>query len=196
MSRSARAAERTCVIDHVALVVVRIESVLARLEPLGLDIGPVEEFPSEGTREAYVGASACSARLLLMQPIGSVGPYARALATRGPGLHHVGVNVAALEKHVAEVRGWLLHPRSVETMTRSRTAWLARPGVGTLLELHEAKPTPAGPRVVQALEVPVEAGLEPLLEPYGLLASTDGRARFVLAGQRFDASQLAACSAK
>ncbi len=194
MSRSASAAESTGVMDHVALVVVRIESVLACLEPLGLEIGPVEEFPSEGTREAYVGASACSARLLLMQPIGSVGPYARALATRGPGLHHVGVNVAALERHVAEVRGWLLHPRSLETMTRSRTAWLARPGVGTLLELHEAELTP-GPRVVEALEVPVEAGLEPLLEPYGLLASTDGRARFVLAGQRFDASQLAACSA-
>ena len=176
--------------DHVALLVANVETVLSRLEPLGLSVGPVEEFPTEGTREAYVGAPESRGRLLLMQPLGTEGPYARALASRGPGLHHVAVNVTALEEHVAQVSGWLLHPRSLESVAKYRTAWLARPGVGTLLEIREAAPV-AGHPIVQALEVPVEPGLEPLLEPYGLLPSTDRRAHLVLAGRRFEATQLA-----
>lgn len=176
--------------DHVALLVANVETVLARLEALGLSVGPVEEFPTEGTREAYVGAPASRGRLLLMQPLGAEGPYARALVARGPGLHHVAFNVTALEEHVAHVSGWLLHPRSLESVARFRTAWLARPGVGTLLEIREAAPVGGHP-IVQALEVPVEPGLEPLLEPYGLLPSTDRRAHLVLAGRRFEATHLA-----
>ncbi|MBI3097372.1 MAG: VOC family protein [Planctomycetes bacterium] len=176
--------------DHVALLVANVEAVVARLDALGLSAGPIEEFPAEGTREAYAGAPDCSARLLLMQPMGTEGPYARAFAARGPGLHHVAVNVPALEKHIAHVRGWLLHPRSLESITKCRTAWLARPGVGTLLEIRDAAPV-GGPPMVQAIEVPVEPGLEPLLEPYGLLPSSDRRAHLVLAGRRFEATQLA-----
>jgi len=184
--------ERTehAAMDHVALLVDSIETVLSRLEPLELAVGPIEEFPSEGTREAYIGASESRARLLLMQALGTEGPYARALARRGPGLHHVAVNVTALEEHVARVRGWLLHPTSLGSVPRFRTAWLARPGVGTLMEILEGAPVDGQP-VVEAVEVPVEPGLEPLLEPYGLRPSADGRAYLVIAGQRFEATQLA-----
>lgn len=176
--------------DHVALLVASVETVLARLEALDLSVGPVEEFPAEGTREVYVGAPECRGRLLLLQPLGTEGPYARALASRGPGLHHVAINVTALEEHVAQVRGWLLHPASLESVARYRTAWLARPGVGTLLEIREAAPVSGHP-IVQTLEVPVRPGLEPLLEPYGLQPSTDCRAHLVLAGRCFEAAQLA-----
>jgi methylmalonyl-CoA/ethylmalonyl-CoA epimerase len=176
--------------DHVALLVANVETVLSRLEPLGLSVGPVEEFPAEGTREAYVGGPECGGRLLLMQPLGAEGPYARALAARGPGLHHVAINVPALEEHVAQVRGWLLHPTSLESVARYRTAWLARPGVGTLLEIREAAPVGGHP-IVQAVEVPVEPGLEPLLEPYGLLPSADRGAHLLLAGRRLEAAELA-----
>jgi hypothetical protein len=176
--------------DHVALLVVNIETVLARLEPLGLAVGTVEEFPSEGTREVYVGAPECSALLLLVQPVGVDGPYARALSERGPGLHHAAFNVTALDDHVANVRGWLLHPASLESVANYRTAWLARPGVGTLLEIREAEPVVGSP-VVEALEVPVSPGLEPLLEPYGIQPSADRYAHLVIAGQRFEARELA-----
>lgn len=178
-------------LDHVALVVASIETALARLEPLELAVGPVEEFPAEGTREVYVGAPGCAARLLLMQPTSAQGPYARALAARGPGLHHVAVNVAALEAHVDRLRGWLLHPKSLESIAHGRTAWLARPGVGTLIEVREAEPV-SGPPVVEAVEVPVQPGLESLLEPYGLLPSGDGRAHLALAGRRLEARAVAA----
>jgi hypothetical protein len=150
----------------------------------------VEEFPDEGTREAYIGAPECSGRLLLMQPLGAEGRYARALAARGPGLHHVAINVSALEEHVAGVRGWLLHPASLQSVARVRTAWLARPVIGTLLEIREAAPV-GGQPTVQALEVPVEPGLEPLLQLYGLAPSGDRCAHLVLAGRRFEATQLA-----
>lgn len=176
--------------DHVALLVASVETVLSRLEPLRVTVGPVEEFPSEGTREVYLGAPESGGRLLLVQPLGSEGPYARALAARGPGLHHVAFNVSALEEHVSHVSGWLLHPKSLESVARYRTAWLARPGVGTLLEIREAAPVGGSP-IVEAVEVPAEPGLERLLEPYGLLPSTDRRSHLVLAGRRFEATTLA-----
>ena len=53
-------------LDHVALVVEHLEPVLERLRPLDLPIGPIDDFPEEGTREVYLGSGA--ARLLLMQP--------------------------------------------------------------------------------------------------------------------------------
>ena len=176
--------------DHVALLVASIERVFVRLEGLGLSIGLIEEFPTEGTREAYVGEPECSGRLLLIQPLGAEGPYASALATRGPGLHHVAINVTALEVHIAHVHGWLLHPTSLESVAKYRTAWLARPGIGTLLEIREAAPVSGHP-IVQALKVPVEPGLEPLLEPYGLQPSADHHAHLVLGGQCFEGTQLA-----
>jgi len=176
--------------NHVALLVVSFETVLSRLESLGLAVGAVQEFPTTGTREVYLGAPECSARLLLVQPLGSDGPYARALVARGPGLHHAAFNVAALDEHVSNMRGWLLHPVSLKSVADYRTAWLARPGIGTLLEISEADPV-GGPPVVEALEVPVEPGLERLLEPYGIQPSTDRCAYLVLSGQRFEARQLA-----
>ena len=82
-------------IDHVAVLVADLEAALRDLTPLGLETGPIEEFPSEGTRECYLGRSDQSAKLLLLTPHGDAGPYARALARRGPGLHHVGLRAAS-----------------------------------------------------------------------------------------------------
>ena len=177
------------VVDHVALVTRSLERALGRLEGLGLATGPVERFPSEGTREVYVGAEHERARLLLLEPLGEDGPYTRAMARRGPGLHHVALAVPDLDAFLASLRGWLLHPRSVFTRERSRTAWLARPGCGALIEVQErAEPAPGrdqGLGLVSRLEVPLAASAPPdLLEGLdavgSALAPTAGAARLEL----------------
>ena len=172
-------------LDHVALVVPELEPVVERLGLAPELIGPIEEFPSEGTREVYVGNGTAS--LLLLQPLTSDGPYARALGKRGPGLHHVALRTPDLEEFLRGVRGWLLHPASVDTIARSRTAWLARPGVPTLVEVQEASAAEGEP-LVTAVEVP--GPLDALTPSAGLDASPDGTIRLTVAGRRRSVSDL------
>jgi methylmalonyl-CoA/ethylmalonyl-CoA epimerase len=171
--------------DHVALVCQKLEAVLTRLAQQDVQpSGPIEDFPGEGTREVYVGDG--SAKLLLMEPTAPDGPYGRALAKRGPGLHHVAVNAPDLDAFLAEVRGWLLLPASLKTIAQSRTAWLARPGVATLLEVHEAQPSEGVP-LVEAVEVPGPLDVSPR---FGLSQADDG-VWLTIGGRRLRASELA-----
>ncbi|MBL4850530.1 MAG: hypothetical protein JKY65_33855 [Planctomycetes bacterium] len=126
------------ILDHIALLVAEIEPVLKRLADLDLPAGEIETFPGEGTREVYLGDPKRPALLLLLQPI-SEGPYARALAKRGPSLHHVAIQVPDLNAFAGQVKGWLLHPHSLESQRKANTLWFARPGVGTLLEVTSGK---------------------------------------------------------
>lgn len=169
-------------LDHVALVVRRLEPVLERLE--GLDAGPIEDFPSEGTREVYLGAGL--ARLLLMEPTNAGGPYGRALAKRGSGVHHVAVNVPDLEGFLGRVRGWLLVPACLRDLVKTRTAWLARPGVATLLEVHEAEPAEGMP-LVELVELPGPLPVDP--RP-AMAPSSDGGVWLTIAGRRHSVNEL------
>ena len=178
-------------LDHVAVLVESIEATLARLGVGGHMVGAIEAFPSEGTRECYVGAQGAAARLLLMQATDPRGPYGRALRRRGPGLHHVALTCSELEAFIDGLSGtgWYLLPQSLRTIKASRTAWLGRPGVGTLLEVQEGKPALGAP-VVTDLEIPV-AG-RPALLIAGLQASPDASAWLTVAGGRWPVPELAA----
>ena len=169
-------------LDHVALVVRRIEPVLERLAEL--EPGPIETFPGEGTREVYLGTGV--ARLLLMEPTDADGPYGRALAKRGPGLHHVALKVPDLDGFLGSVRGWLLVPACLRDLARTRTAWLARPGVATLLEVHEAEPAEGTP-VVEQVELPGALPVDPRPD---LAPSSDGDVWLTIAGRRRSVSAL------
>ena len=183
-------------IDHVALLVPRIEPVLEKLGDLAAEAGEIEEFPSEGTRELYVGGEGRVARLLLMQARGGAGPYARALAKRGPGLHHVALLVPDLDAFLAGVRGWLVHPACLPGLASTRTLWLARPGISTLVEVQEAEPG-SGEPVVEQVEIPASGELAELLDlrvgeerVAGLLPSSDHACWLRLGGRRFAVAEL------
>ncbi len=171
-------------LDHVALVVQQLESVIERLS--GLEPGPIEVFPSEGTREVYLGEGA--ARLLLMEPTEASGPYARAIDKRGPGLHHVALNVPDMDAFLARVRGWLVVPACIPDLVSARTAWLARPGVATLLEVVEGEPA-SGTAVVEQVELPGELPVDP--RP-GLVASNDRDVWLTITGERYSVRTLTA----
>jgi len=169
-------------LSHVAFVVSSAARSAAVLSGRGYPAGPTEEFPGEGTREIYFGDPALRGRLLLMEPIGD-GPYRRALQRRGPGLHHIGLDVENLEAFVDDLggSGWYLHPRSLVTLRKSGTAWLARPKGPALIEVRQAGA--AGAAFISRLEVPAAPALLAALGNDAIASSdelwlTIGRDRF------------------
>jgi len=182
-------------LDHVAILVPNAGQVVQQLTAKGLPAkglapGEIESFPSEGTRECYVGADARLGRLLVMEATSDKGPYARALAKRGPGLHHVALTVPDLDLFLNSVTGWLLVPGCVSSLARTKTAWLARPGVGTLLEVTQHE-TPMEGVPLLSVEVPA-SGQERLLTGLsveGLSASADDQAWIVVGDERLAVAQ-------
>lgn len=128
-------------LSHVAVLVDSLESVIDKglFEPS--ITGEIECFPSEGTRECYIGSPDELGRLLLIQPNGD-GPYRRAMEKRGPGLHHIALEVSDIEQFVRQLSGsgWYLHPMSLDYFKSTRQVFLARPGASALIEVQEQEP--------------------------------------------------------
>jgi hypothetical protein len=178
-------------LDHVAVLVKDVEEALRQAEGLGLEGEPAQEFPGEGTKESYVGTGNQSARLLLMQPLGEKGPYARALRKRGPGLHHLAIAHPDPRTAAGSLPGWLVHPISLTDS--SGTVWLARPGIPTLLEVSAGSVTRAEP-VVERIELPMSSTLESLLDPLGdVVRSNDAGMWLTLKGKRVPLEALLGC---
>lgn len=127
-------------LDHVAILVESLESTLNNLSlPKDL-IGDISSFPSEGTREVYVGGTHARSRLLLIQANGE-GPYQRAMEKRGAGLHHVAITVPDMEAYLSHLSGsgWYLHPISLSSWKEVDTVWVTRPGMPFLVELIQRR---------------------------------------------------------
>jgi catechol 2,3-dioxygenase-like lactoylglutathione lyase family enzyme len=183
--------------DHVALLVRDLEAARQRLARLGLDEGTVGEYPGEGTRELYLGSPAAPGRLLLMQPLGDEGPYARALAKRGPGLHHVALAVPDPSDFAQDQPGWLAHPHTLQSLPE--VAWLCRPGVGVLLEIIGAAgdaDAPADDATVSCVEVELQRADAALLDQLGVagtaLKASQAGSWITIAGERLNASEVGA----
>lgn len=86
------------VLNHVALLVPSVQKASAFLTPLGFMINAAAEWEGEGTLEIYVGdLKNQMANLLLMEPV-KEGAYTRAMKKRGPGLHHLAIDVLDVEE--------------------------------------------------------------------------------------------------
>jgi hypothetical protein len=101
-----------------------------------------------------VGEESLLGRLLIVEAIG-IGPYQRAIEKRGPGLHHLALNVSDLEEFILSLSGsgWLLHPHSIASM-KYKTAWLTRPGMPLLIEVHQIKPQETPSFFVEEISFP------------------------------------------
>ena len=186
-------------LSHVTLVVESLETTARRLERVSPRLGPVENRPSEGTREQYLGPEGGSALLLLCEPTDPAGPYARAMARRGPGLHHIGLSVPKLDDYLAGLAGsgWYLMPQSVKWIARG-SAWLARPGVHVLVELCEMAEA-GSPAFITDIEIPMLLPEKRLIARLGLpgrplrgvSAVPAGPSCLTVAGRRFDVKDLA-----
>jgi hypothetical protein len=174
-------------LSHVALLVPSVDAAAEFLRSLGFPQRAPDLFKE--TREIYVGdLTTHSSTLLLMEPAGE-GSYTKALQKRGPGLHHIAVDVLNLESYIQSISnsGWLLHPKSLQMMKDSQTAYLCRPGVPTLIELQEKTGLDENPMFVEAVQIPGLSEKElGMFRTLGLKTVSTGAAELLLtvAGQQ------------
>jgi len=163
------------------------------LRPFGFLIGPEEVWEGEGTKEIYVEREKANS-MLLMEPI-KPGAYRRALEKRGPGIHHLAIDVLNLEEDIASLArsGWLLHPTSLKTIAQSRTAYLARPGFPALIEVQEREELGDEKFFVERISLQAEISASKLLQAIGLesmVATSTSPTEIVLSGQRIRLQDL------
>jgi catechol 2,3-dioxygenase-like lactoylglutathione lyase family enzyme len=147
-------------LSHVALLVPSVKGCADKLAQYGYELGDISEFPTEGTREIYVGPPDASGSLLLMEAIGP-GAYDRAKRKRGFGLHHVAIDVENPKSFCVAMggAGWLLHPRSLEFLHKN-VLYLVRPGVGAAIEVQQLREgTAPGRAFVTRIKIRCESGV-------------------------------------
>lgn len=125
-------------LNHVAILVKSIQKIIQSNLFSNHDIGPIENFESEGTKEVYIGPKDHSAKLLLLEAT-SQGPYLNALQKRGTGLHHICIDVPNIQTFLQTISGsgWYLHPNSLDLYQTCQQVFLARPGIATLIEVNQ-----------------------------------------------------------
>ena len=90
-------------INHIAIVVDDIEAALGFWrDALGLELAQVEEVPEQQAAVAFLPVG--ESNVELVQPTTDTSGMARFLAKRGPGLHHLCVEVHDLEQTLARLK--------------------------------------------------------------------------------------------
>jgi hypothetical protein len=154
--------------SHVAVLVPSVRKAADYLQQFGFQIGKEEVWEGEGTKEIYIERGKGNS-LLLMEPVKS-GAYQRALEKRGPGLHHLAINVLNLESYIESLAGsgWLLHPVSIKTMKQVQTVYLARPRFPGLIEVQQREELKDRPLFVDRISLTLDSSLNGLLKHIGL----------------------------
>ena len=92
-------------LDHVAVCVADIDEACARWRAaFGLEAGPRELVASQKTEAVLLPLGDGAASVELIAPRGNEG-LEKFLARRGPGLHHIAVEVEGIEEAIALLRG-------------------------------------------------------------------------------------------
>jgi hypothetical protein len=153
--------------SHVALLVPSARKAADYLSQFGFQIGPEDRFADIGTLEIYVEGSKTNS-LLLMEATGP-GPYQRAFDKRGPGLHHLAIDVINLQSFIDSiaVSGWLLHPKSLKTLSH-QTIYLARPGFPGLIEVKQKDRLGTADLFVKEINLNLDSNATALLKAIGL----------------------------
>lgn len=178
--------------NHVAVLVPSVKKAAEYLKQFHFDIGPEEEWDSEGTKEIYVQCGAPNS-LLLVEAIKD-GPYKSALNKRGPGIHHYAIDVLDLEMYIESITssGWHLHPVSLKTIKQSKTAWLTRAGFPGLIEVHEKKKLNEGSFFIEKISLNLNSDHLKLLPAVGLDAIIHSGAEneFIIRNHKIKLSSL------
>lgn len=127
-------------IDHVAMVVEDLEATLSFWrDGLGLELTHIEAVPAEKSQVAFlpVGAS----ELELVEPTGDNSGLKRYLEKRGPGMHHLCLEVDDIEgmlKHLKEKGVQLINETPVNGLGGKRYAFIhPKSSNGVMVELYQ-----------------------------------------------------------
>ncbi len=164
-----------------------------KLKEHGFQIGKVDFFEAEGTKEIYI-ESEKSASLLLMQPT-KEGSYQKALNKRGPSLHHIAIDVINLEVSIKQMTdvGWQLHPNSQETIKDIRVAWFFKSGFPSLIEVSEVVAFSTDAAFVKKIKLSVLPEYQKLLNGLSLnnyIEITSGETELLIHSKYFKISDL------
>lgn len=127
-------------LNHVAIVVEDVEAALPFFRDLlGLPLARVAEVPTEEVRVAFFPME--GGEIELVQPLNPESGVAKFLARRGPGLHHICLEVEDLEATLERLRAagvQLIHDRPLVGSDGTRYAFIHPKGAfGVLVELYE-----------------------------------------------------------
>jgi methylmalonyl-CoA/ethylmalonyl-CoA epimerase len=78
-------------IDHLGIAVRSLEEGATFYRALGLELQGIEEVPGQGVRVGFLEVG--ESRLELLEPTAESSPIARHLERRGPGMHHLCLQV-------------------------------------------------------------------------------------------------------
>jgi methylmalonyl-CoA epimerase len=137
-------ADSVPIIDHVGIAVNSLARSLPLYEALlGTPPAGLEVIASESVRVAFFGVGA--GRVELLEPTAPESPIARFLDRRGPGLHHVCLQVRDLDESLERAMrtGATIIPPGARIGAGGRRVAFLHPGSteGVLLELAEVDPS-------------------------------------------------------
>ena len=131
-------------LDHVGIAVADLTQALAFYrDALGLEIDPPEDVPSQQVRAHFIPAGGPT--LELLEATSEASPITASIAKRGPGLHHVALEVDDLVAALAELgsRGVRLIDREPRPGAHGSLVAFIHPASthGVLVELKQNAPT-------------------------------------------------------
>jgi methylmalonyl-CoA/ethylmalonyl-CoA epimerase len=127
-------------LNHVAVVVEDIDAALAFWrDALGLEPADVKDMPAQKSRIAFLPVA--GSEIELVQPTDTESGIAKYLAKRGPGMHHLCLDVRDLDGTVARLKAKGIRLTSDAPMTGAdgRRMIFVHPesSGGVLVELYE-----------------------------------------------------------
>ncbi|MFN2138665.1 MAG: methylmalonyl-CoA epimerase [Candidatus Promineifilaceae bacterium] len=127
-------------INHIAIVVPELEEgATFWADALGLTVSKIEEVPEQAVRIAFLPVGDSSIELL--EPTTEDSGIARFLENRGPGLHHLCLEVEDLDAVLERLRQYgipLIDETPLTSRDGIRLAFIHPKGTGgTLVELYE-----------------------------------------------------------
>jgi len=127
-------------IDHVALVVEDIDAALSFWrDALGLELDHIQDVPREKSAIAFLPLGGTEVELV--QPTSDDSGVAKYLAKRGPGMHHICLEVddiTGMLAHLKENGVQLIHEEPVTGDGGKKYAFIhPKAAFGVLVELYE-----------------------------------------------------------
>jgi len=127
-------------IDHVALVVGDIDEALSFWQDaLGIELEHREEIPREKSTIAFLPVG--DSEIELVQPTSEDSGIAKYLEKRGPGMHHICLEVDDIEEMMVQLKAKdvrLIHEEPVVAESGKKYAFIhPKAAFGVLVELYE-----------------------------------------------------------